>query len=222
MHPCFCHICLCLAGPQVAGPLLTTWCLSAAAAPSTICAPRSRPMITQNPCTRDMGMPSARTLLIRWAPRKACSQPACHRGMGAHTFGRQAAACQTAVHPGSIFRTHGCLNQPAEHNTTWESEGGSLSPWLLLRGHSSAWHLRQLGTKAHLPGTDARPASLQVMPALKDKQGEYLLKELLKRWANHKVMVRWLSRFFNYLDRWGYCSRTRLNRCQWATAVEQD
>lgn len=40
------------------------------------------------------------------------------------------------------------------------------------------------------------------MPALKDKQGEYLLKELLKRWANHKVMVRWLSRFFNYLDRW--------------------
>ena len=47
------------------------------------------------------------------------------------------------------------------------------------------------------------------MPALKDKQGEYLLKELLKRWANHKVMVRWLSRFFNYLDRWGCCSLYR-------------
>ena len=51
------------------------------------------------------------------------------------------------------------------------------------------------------------------MPALKDKQGEYLLKELLKRWANHKVMVRWLSRFFNYLDRWGVAlCRTKLYR----------
>ena len=28
-----------------------------------------------------------------------------------------------------------------------------------------------------------------------------LLRELFKRWGNHKVMVRWLSRFFNYLDR---------------------
>ena len=43
--------------------------------------------------------------------------------------------------------------------------------------------------------------SVQVLPALKDKKDEYLLKELLKRWDNHKVMVRWLSRFFNYLDR---------------------
>lgn len=50
----------------------------------------------------------------------------------------------------------------------------------------------------------------KVMPALKDKQGEYLLKELLKRWANHKVMVRWLSRFFNYLDRY-YISRHSLH-----------
>ena len=41
----------------------------------------------------------------------------------------------------------------------------------------------------------------QVLPALKDKKDEYLLKELLKRWDNHKIMVRWLSRFFNYLDR---------------------
>ncbi|DBA74791.1 TPA: Cullin-1 [Trebouxia sp. C0005] len=42
----------------------------------------------------------------------------------------------------------------------------------------------------------------KVLPALKDKKDEYLLKELLKRWDNHKVMVRWLSRFFNYLDRY--------------------
>ncbi len=42
---------------------------------------------------------------------------------------------------------------------------------------------------------------VKVLPALKDKKDEYLLKELLKRWDNHKVMVRWLSRFFNYLDR---------------------
>ena len=43
--------------------------------------------------------------------------------------------------------------------------------------------------------------ALQVLPALKEEQNEFLLKELHKRWNNHKVMVRWLSRFFNYLDR---------------------
>ncbi|CAD6238449.1 unnamed protein product [Miscanthus lutarioriparius] len=28
-----------------------------------------------------------------------------------------------------------------------------------------------------------------------DKHGEFLLKELVFRWKNHKLMVRWLSRF---------------------------
>jgi cullin 1 len=42
---------------------------------------------------------------------------------------------------------------------------------------------------------------LQVLPALREHRDEVLLRELLNRWNNHKVMVRWLSRFFNYLDR---------------------
>lgn len=41
-----------------------------------------------------------------------------------------------------------------------------------------------------------------VLPSLHEHRDEVLLKELLKRWENHKVMVRWLSRFFNYLDRY--------------------
>lgn len=41
----------------------------------------------------------------------------------------------------------------------------------------------------------------QVLPSLHEHRDEVLLKELLNRWNNHKVMVRWLSRFFNYLDR---------------------
>ena len=40
------------------------------------------------------------------------------------------------------------------------------------------------------------------MPSLKMHDGETLLKELLNRWNNHKIMIRWLSRFFNYLDRY--------------------
>ena len=36
-----------------------------------------------------------------------------------------------------------------------------------------------------------------------------MLKELVKRWDNHKIMVRWLSRFFNYLDRY-YIQRHNL------------
>ncbi|XP_048135645.1 cullin-1-like [Rhodamnia argentea] len=39
-----------------------------------------------------------------------------------------------------------------------------------------------------------------VLPSLKEKHGEVMLRELVKREANHKVMVRWLSHFFYYLD----------------------
>jgi len=42
----------------------------------------------------------------------------------------------------------------------------------------------------------------KVLPTLVEKQGEYMLKSLVMRWDNHKIMVRWLSKFFNYLDRY--------------------
>ena len=42
---------------------------------------------------------------------------------------------------------------------------------------------------------------LQVLPSLRDQRDEKLLRELHRRWDNHNVMTRWLSRFFNYLDR---------------------
>ena len=48
-----------------------------------------------------------------------------------------------------------------------------------------------------------------VLPALNEKSGEFMLKELVRRWDDHKVMVRWLSRFFNYLDRY-YIQRHNL------------
>ncbi|XBJ15476.1 hypothetical protein VPH35_007366 [Triticum aestivum] len=41
-----------------------------------------------------------------------------------------------------------------------------------------------------------------VLPSLKEKHDEFMLRELVQRWSNHKVMVRWLSRFFHYLDRY--------------------
>ena len=44
---------------------------------------------------------------------------------------------------------------------------------------------------------------------MREKHGEHMLRELVKRWDNHKLMVRWLSRFFNYLDRY-YISRYAL------------
>ena len=49
-----------------------------------------------------------------------------------------------------------------------------------------------------------------VLPALRGLQGESLLRQLVTRWNNHKVMVRWLSRFFNYLDRY-YIQRHNLH-----------
>lgn len=48
-----------------------------------------------------------------------------------------------------------------------------------------------------------------VLPSLRDKHDEFMLRELVNRWTNHKIMVRWLSRFFFYLDRY-FVSRRSL------------
>ncbi|KAL3819937.1 hypothetical protein ACJIZ3_005842 [Penstemon smallii] len=50
---------------------------------------------------------------------------------------------------------------------------------------------------------------ITVLPSLRKKHNEFMLMELVKRWSNHKVMVRWLSRFFSYLDRY-YIARRSL------------
>lgn len=47
-----------------------------------------------------------------------------------------------------------------------------------------------------------------VLPALREKHDEFMLRELVKRWMNHKIMVRWLSRFFHYLDRYFIARRS--------------
>ncbi|KAL9234534.1 hypothetical protein vseg_009395 [Gypsophila vaccaria] len=47
-----------------------------------------------------------------------------------------------------------------------------------------------------------------VLPSLREKHDEYMLRELVNRWSNHKVMVRWLSRFFHYLDRYFIARRS--------------
>ncbi|XP_020102129.1 cullin-1-like [Ananas comosus] len=40
-----------------------------------------------------------------------------------------------------------------------------------------------------------------VLPSLREKHDEFMLKELLKQWSNHRLMFRWLSRFFDHLER---------------------
>jgi len=51
--------------------------------------------------------------------------------------------------------------------------------------------------------------AVKVHPALLGIYDERLARDLVLRWNNHKLMVRWLSRFFNYLDRY-YISRNSL------------
>ncbi|XP_010470191.1 PREDICTED: putative cullin-like protein 2 isoform X2 [Camelina sativa] len=41
-----------------------------------------------------------------------------------------------------------------------------------------------------------------VLPSLREKHDEDMLKELVKRWKIHKVLVRYLARFFSYLERY--------------------
>ncbi|KAM1034362.1 hypothetical protein ACFX2A_038642 [Malus domestica] len=40
-----------------------------------------------------------------------------------------------------------------------------------------------------------------VLPSVNEKHGELMLQELVKRWTNYKIMIRWLSNCFNFLDR---------------------
>ncbi|XP_049411731.1 cullin-1 isoform X14 [Solanum stenotomum] len=47
-----------------------------------------------------------------------------------------------------------------------------------------------------------------VLPSLREKHDELMLRELVKRWLNHKVMVKWLSRFFQYLERYLIAKRS--------------
>nr|XP_048320698.1 cullin-1-like isoform X2 [Ziziphus jujuba var. spinosa] len=47
-----------------------------------------------------------------------------------------------------------------------------------------------------------------VLPSLREKHDESMLRELVKRWANHKVMVSWLCRFFHFLERYFIARRS--------------
>ncbi|XP_058203227.1 cullin-1-like isoform X3 [Rhododendron vialii] len=42
----------------------------------------------------------------------------------------------------------------------------------------------------------------KVLPFLREKKDENLLQELVTKWNMHKVLTRWLVRFFHYLDRY--------------------
>ncbi|KAK2359005.1 cullin-1 [Trifolium repens] len=41
----------------------------------------------------------------------------------------------------------------------------------------------------------------KVLPSLREKNNDHLLRELLRRWSNYQVMTRRLSKFFCYLER---------------------
>ena len=41
-----------------------------------------------------------------------------------------------------------------------------------------------------------------VLPAIANKEGIFLLKELRHRWSNHTIMNKWMRMFFIYLDRY--------------------
>ncbi|KAI3883553.1 hypothetical protein MKW92_044360 [Papaver armeniacum] len=51
--------------------------------------------------------------------------------------------------------------------------------------------------------------SSRVLPAIQQKHGVFMLREFATRWNNHTIMVKWLSRFFHYLDRY-YIARRSL------------
>jgi len=51
--------------------------------------------------------------------------------------------------------------------------------------------------------------SVRVLPRIRAKSNEAMLRELVRRWENHKLMIRFLSHVFKYLDRF-YVKRLSL------------
>jgi hypothetical protein len=41
----------------------------------------------------------------------------------------------------------------------------------------------------------------KVLPSVREKTGQYMLKEVGKRWSHHKINVKWMRNFFSYLVR---------------------
>lgn len=39
----------------------------------------------------------------------------------------------------------------------------------------------------------------RVVPVLKQKQGENLLMEMVHRWRDHQLVIRWMQKVFTYL-----------------------
>ena len=55
--------------------------------------------------------------------------------------------------------------------------------------------------------------SARILPRIKEKHDEAMLKELVRRWENHKLMIKFLSHVFKYLDRF-YVKRLSLPELQ--------
>ncbi|KAJ8433660.1 hypothetical protein Cgig2_002331 [Carnegiea gigantea] len=47
-----------------------------------------------------------------------------------------------------------------------------------------------------------------VLPSLREKDDESLLRDLVTGWSKYKVFGRWISRLFNFLDRYYACPRS--------------
>jgi hypothetical protein len=60
----------------------------------------------------------------------------------------------------------------------------------------------------------------KVLPAVRDKHGEYLLVELVKQWEHHKIMNKWMFRFFMYLVRARVPVRRPSSRCTLTAAAK--
>ncbi|XP_004294382.1 PREDICTED: cullin-1-like [Fragaria vesca subsp. vesca] len=87
--------------------------------------------------------------------------------------------------------------------------GGHFSPNEYMAVYSTIYDMCTQHTPNYSPQLyDKYRESLEeytvaeVLPAIAEKHGEFMLRELVVRWGNHKVLVRWLSHFFSYLDRW--------------------
>merc|ERR1719424_1071159 len=51
--------------------------------------------------------------------------------------------------------------------------------------------------------------STRVLPRIREKHDEAMLRELVRRWDNHKLFIKFLSHIFKYIDRF-YVKRLSL------------
>ncbi|KAA8490321.1 Cullin-1 [Porphyridium purpureum] len=95
-----------------------------------------------------------------------------------------------------------CLNSSADYRSTFRAQDWMLiytTVYNMCTQRHPASYVEEL--YEHVRGAMCSYLNRTALPSLKKVHGPFMLDELVRRWNNHYIMVRWIKKIFDYLDR---------------------